>query len=74
MVRFLDGEAEHQQVAGSEALGGFPLDAVAVATLHGAGMRGEVCTVLFGIVVTNKRAVADYAFRQSSNFSPGIHS
>ena len=47
MVRFLCCEADLQQVAGSEALGGFPLVAVAVATLHRAGVSSKMLTVLF---------------------------
>ena len=54
MVRFLCCEADHQQVAGSEALGGFPLIGVALPALHGAGMCGEVFTVLFLIVFPDR--------------------
>ncbi len=57
MVRFLGCDADQQQVAGSEALGGFPLVAVAVVTLDSAGVCGEVLTVLSLMRVKRVRSV-----------------
>ena len=67
MVRFLRCEADHQQVARSDALGGFPLVAVAVCALHGAGVRSEVLTVVFLIVFGDRHLHGAYGKRQTTD-------